>query len=33
MVETGKMPKEGDPLTPADIDIIRAWIAAGAQDN
>jgi hypothetical protein len=33
MVVSGKMPKEGDPLTPAQIDIIKAWITAGAPDN
>ncbi len=33
MVSSGKMPKKGDPLTPAQIEIIRAWIDAGALDN
>lgn len=33
LVVSGKMPKEGDPLTPAEIDIIKAWITAGALDN
>ncbi len=33
MVSSGKMPKKGDPLTPTQIEIIRAWIDAGALDN
>lgn len=33
MVVSGKMPKEGPPLSDAEIEIIRAWIEAGAQDN
>jgi mono/diheme cytochrome c family protein len=33
MVVSGKMPKEGDPLTAAEIEIIKAWITAGALDN
>jgi len=33
LVVSGKMPKKGDPLTPAEIDIIKAWITAGALDN
>lgn len=32
-VESGKMPKKGDPLTPTQVAIIRAWIEAGALDN
>lgn len=33
MVVSGKMPKEGQPLSDKEIAIIRAWIEAGAQDN
>ncbi|MBI3959158.1 MAG: hypothetical protein HY328_10135 [Chloroflexi bacterium] len=33
MISSGKMPKKGDPLTPRQIEIIRAWIDAGALDN
>lgn len=33
LIEAGDMPEEGDPLTPEEIDIIRAWIAAGAKDD
>jgi hypothetical protein len=32
-VTTGRMPKEGDRLTPAEIEIITAWVEAGAPDN
>lgn len=30
MVHRGEMPKKGGPLTPAQVDTIRHWIAAGA---
>ena len=33
MVSSGKMPKKGDPLTSSQIEIIRAWIDAGALDK
>jgi mono/diheme cytochrome c family protein len=33
LVATGQMPKRGADLTPAQVDIIRAWIQAGALDN
>lgn len=33
MIEMGDMPEEGDPLTPEQIEIIRTWIAEGAQNN
>lgn len=29
----GRMPLGGTPLTDAEIDIVRAWITAGALDN
>jgi mono/diheme cytochrome c family protein len=32
-VSSGKMPKKGDRLTAAQIEIIRRWIEAGALDN
>ena len=32
-ISTGAMPKRGPQLTPAQIQIIRDWINAGAQDN
>lgn len=33
LVSTGQMPKRGDPLSPQEVEIISAWIAAGAPDN
>ena len=33
MVVDGKMPKKGDKLSQQEIDVIVAWIAAGAEDN
>jgi len=33
MIVSGEMPEEGDPLAEGDIEKIRAWIAAGAQNN
>ena len=33
VISTGKMPKRGDPLTQEEIDVIVAWIKAGALDN
>jgi mono/diheme cytochrome c family protein len=33
MVVSGKMPKKGDKLSQQEIDVITAWIKAGAQDN
>ena len=32
-VSSGKMPKKGDRLTATQIEIIRGWIEAGAQEN
>lgn len=32
-VVSGRMPKEGAKLTPAEIEIITAWVEAGAPDN
>ena len=32
-VATGRMPKEGDRLTPAEVEIISAWVEAGALNN
>jgi hypothetical protein len=32
-VVSGRMPKEGPKLTPAEIEIITAWVEAGAPDN
>jgi len=33
MIVNGDMPEEGDPLSPEQIEIIRTWIAEGAQNN
>lgn len=33
MITTGKMPKKGPKLTPAEIEIITAWVKAGAPNN
>jgi hypothetical protein len=32
-IVSGKMPKEGPKLTPAEIEIITAWVEAGAPDK
>ena len=32
-IVSGKMPKRGDPLSQAEIDIIVAWIEAGAPEE
>ncbi len=33
MITSGEMPEEGDPVPPEEIELIRAWIEAGALDN
>lgn len=33
MVANGDMPDEGDPLSVEQIELIRAWIVAGAENN
>lgn len=33
MVANGDMPDEGDPLSVEQIELIRTWIAAGAENN
>jgi hypothetical protein len=32
-IVTGRMPKEGERVPPAQIEIIKAWVAAGAPNN
>ena len=33
MIEFGDMPQDGEPLTPEELDVIKTWIAEGAQNN
>lgn len=33
MVEMGDMPKDDDPLTPEQVQLIRQWVLEGALDN
>lgn len=33
MVESGDMPEEGDPVPPELLEIIKTWIAEGAENN
>lgn len=33
MVEAGDMPEEGDPVPPEQLEIIKTWIAEGAENN
>lgn len=33
MVESGDMPEEGDPVPPEELEVIKTWIAEGAQNN
>lgn len=33
MIEDGDMPDEGDPVPPEELEILRAWIAEGANNN
>jgi hypothetical protein len=33
LVAAGDMPKEGDPLPPEEIELIKRWITAGAPNN
>jgi mono/diheme cytochrome c family protein len=33
LIASGEMPKRGDPLSPEEIEIIIAWIEAGAPEN
>jgi len=33
MIQQGKMPKQGSPLTAAQMGLIQSWIAAGAPNN
>lgn len=33
MIEAGDMPEEGDPVPPEDLEVIKTWIAEGAENN
>ena len=33
MIELGDMPQEGEPLTTEEREVIKTWIAEGAQNN
>lgn len=33
MVESGDMPDEGDPVPPEELEVIKMWIAEGAENN
>lgn len=33
MIINGDMPEDGDPVPPEQIEILRTWIAEGAQNN
>lgn len=33
MIAAGDMPEEGDPVPPEQLEVIRTWIAEGAENN
>lgn len=33
MIASGDMPEEGDPVLPEELELLRTWIAEGAQNN
>ena len=33
MIEFGDMPQDGEPLTTEELEVIKTWIAEGAQNN
>ena len=33
MIVSGDMPEDGDPVPPEELEIIKAWIAEGAENN
>ena len=32
-VASGDMPKQGDPMPPEELELLRSWITEGAQNN
>ena len=33
MIGSGSMPAEGDPMPPEELELLRSWIAEGAENN
>ena len=33
MIASGDMPEDGDPVPPEELEIIKTWIAEGAENN
>lgn len=33
MIAQGDMPEDGDPVEPEELDLIKAWITEGAENN
>ena len=33
MISSGDMPAEGDPVPPQELELLRSWIAQGAENN
>ena len=33
MISSGNMPAEGDPMPPEELELLRSWIAQGAENN
>lgn len=33
MIQSGDMPEDGDPMPPEQLEVIRTWIAEGAEKN
>jgi len=33
MIASGDMPEDGDPVEPEELDLIKAWITEGAENN
>ena len=33
MIAAGDMPEEGDPVPPEELEVIKTWIAEGAENN
>ncbi len=33
MIASGEMPAEGDPVPPEELELLRSWIAEGANNN